>query len=485
MGFLGRLFKNFERRSLDAGSVGHRFPATARLSNLNADLLGQGRTIRERAAYYANNSAHGRAAVSALVSNIVGPGIVPSPQHPDPAIRQQLADRWARWTDAADFDGGTDFYGLQALAVRQMVETGESFAHLLMVPDDGPEIPFQIRLLHPSQIPTEWPMALVNGLVRGGIEFDRYGRRVSYLVLPFRPDDPLMAFATVGFTPIRLPADDVCHLFDPIEPGHIRGLSWFAPVLLALRELDEMANAALVGAKLRNLVCAALVDPEGNGAGLPGNVCDGALELSLEPGTILPFAPGRSIEFFDPKESQNYGPFTREHLRAIAAGLGIPYELLTGDLSGVNYSSIRAGLVEFRKRLEHWQFNLVVFKLCRPAWDRFIKLAVLSGAIDARAYVRDRAAYHAVEWLPPRQTWVDPLKDAQAEVLAIDAGLMSRTSAIVARGLDPNRVRAEIANERKADAAANLDFTAPKQPTASVAATVATEPPTEGSGDAA
>ena len=255
---------------------------------------------------------------------------------------------------------------------------------------------------------------------------------------------------------MRLPADDFVHLFAPVEPGQIRGLSWFAPVLLRLRELDDMEDAALVGAKLRNLVCAALVDPAGDGAGLGGEQSGGALELSLEPGTILPFVPGRSIEFFDPKESQNYGPFVKEHLRAIAAGLGVPYELLTGDLSSVNYSSIRAGLVEFRKRLEHWQHNVVVFRLCRPVWDRWVRMAVLSGVIDAAAYAADPRAFHAVEWLPPKQQWVDPLKDVQADLMAIEGNLMSRDEAIIARGRDPNRVRAEIAAGQKADDAAGL-----------------------------
>lgn len=121
----------------------------------------------------------------------------------------------------------------------------------------------------------------------------------------------------------------------------------------------------------------------------------------------------------------------KEHLRTIAAGIAIPYELLTGDLTSVTYSSIRAGLVEFRKALEHWQHNIVVFKVCRPIWDRFLKTAVLSGAIDAGAYAHDPRAFHAVEWLPPRQEWVDPAKDLEAETGAIAAGLMSRTQALV------------------------------------------------------
>lgn len=45
---------------------------------------------------------------------------------------------------------------------------------------------------------------------------------------------------------------------------------------------------------------------------------------------------------------------------AVAAGLGLPYELVSGDLEGVTYSSIRAGLIEFRCRVEQFQHNVVV-----------------------------------------------------------------------------------------------------------------------------
>jgi len=190
----------------------------------------------------------------------------------------------------------------------------------------------------------------------------------------------------------------------------------------------------------------------------------------MEPGTILPLRPGTSIEWFDPKESANYGPFVKTHLQAIAVGLGIPTELISGDLSSFNYSSIRAGLVQFRTRLEHWQHNVFVRRFCRPVYDRWVKASVLSGLIDPRAYARDPAAYHAVEWLPPRQEWVDPAKDLAAETGAIEAGLMSRTQALAKRGVDINRVRAEIAAEREADAAAGLAFVAPPPPAPEVPA---------------
>lgn len=457
------------RRSLDTAGGG-RLANARTVSNLNSDILATAATIQRRAAYFARNNAHVTAAVNALVTNIVGPGIKPSSQHPDPQTREALHALWARWTDQCDVDGFGDFYAMQALMVRQMVEAGESFARFVTTgPGEWLEVPFQIQVIHPAQVPLETLSALVENRIRGGIEFDAAGRRIAYHVLPARPDDPMTPLAGL-WNPVPIAATDMVHLFNPMEPGQLRGLSWLAPVLLAVHEVDQLQDAALVRAKLANLLCAALVDPSGDAGDLQGEVDGGVLDIGLEPGTILPLKPGTSLEFFDPKESRHYSAFVKSHLQAIAAGLGVPYELLTGDLSGVNYSSIRAGLVEFRKRLEHWQHNVLVYRLCRPVWDRFIRTALLSGFIDFRAYEANPAAFHRVEWLPPKPVWVDPKKDAEAEILMVNAGFKSRAQVVTGLGYDPEQVDAEIAADTARAKRLGLNIgAAPALPAASTA----------------
>jgi len=465
-----RLFAPHRTRALDAAGRGRRWDGAVVARSLNADVLAGGATVQARAAHYARNNANATAALNALVSNVVGPGIKPSSQHPDPAVRERINALWGKWANRADYDGGGDFYDLQALAVGQMVEAGEAFGQLVEA-DAGP-VPLQVRLFHADQVPRDWPGILPGSRVRAGVELDGTGRVIAYHVLPFRPDDPLMPLSA-AWTPIRLPAEDVVHLFVRKEPGQLRGLSWFAPVLLALRELDQFSDAALVRAKVSALVMAALTDPEGNAGGLDGDQDGGVLTLPMQPGTILNLPPGTSLDWFDPKEFQNFDGFTKAHLRTIAAGLGIPYEVLTGDLSGVNYSSIRAGLVEFRKRLEYWQHSVVVHRFCRPVWDRFIASAGAAGLLPG--YANDPEPFHAVDWLPPRQEWVDPRKDAEAEIVAIRAGLKSRTQAIAERGYDAEKIDAEIAAERAREArlGLTLDTSLPTTPTPEGAADAA------------
>ena len=116
--------------------------------------------------------------------------------------------------------------------------------------------------------------------------------------------------------------------------------------------------------------------------------------------------------------------------------MGVPYTNVTGDLRQANYSSLREGKLEFRRRIEQFQHGTLVFQLCRPVWRRWIRDAVLAGALDLPGFARDPAPYLAVKWIPPKWDWVDPLKDRKAEIEAIEAGLKSRSDVIESEGYD-------------------------------------------------
>jgi lambda family phage portal protein len=114
-----------------------------------------------------------------------------------------------------------------------------------------------------------------------------------------------------------------------------------------------------------------------------------------------------------------------------------------------NYSNTRAALLEFRRRVEAFQHSVLVYQLCRPVWLRWMDAAMLPGALGLPDYEKNRAAMLSCAWLPPRWDWVDPQKDIRAEIMALDAGLKSRSQAISERGYDAVAVDAEIAADKK------------------------------------
>lgn len=414
--------------SLEAGGRGARWRNQREVANVQAEIHTVGGTIGRRAQYFVQNSPFAAAGVAAIVSNIVGPGIKPLSRHPARATRERLHAEWARWIDECDATGQSDFYGLEALIVREMAVEGESFIRFTTGADGFP----LLQVLHADQVGG----SLAPVTAPDGIEHDDSGRPVAYHVLPRRISD-WSQYPTPTMTPVRIPAADIAHVFCPIAVGQRRGLSWLAPVLLKIREYDGMDDAALASARVRNLVSAIIRATEGE-----EQLRDAAEDWV--PGAMISLAPGEDVTFIEPKESDAYPEFMRTHLRAIAIGLGVPYEVISGDLSQVNYSSIRAGMVEFRKRLHHWQHNIVGRQLLRPVWRRFCTAAMLAGVIPP---AKLQECMRRVEFQPPKQEWVDPLKDVQASVASIDAGLTSRSAVISEMGYDPEVVDAEIAED--------------------------------------
>jgi capsid protein len=97
-------------------------------------------------------------------------------------------------------------------------------------------------------------------------------------------------------------------------------------------------------------------------------------------------------------------------------------------------------------------------------WRRFVATEILMGRLDAPGFGRDPEAYLSARWSPPRFPWVDPWKDVQTEIAAIQAGLMSRRQAVSARGYDLEVIDREIAEDRDRADRLGLVFTAPGQP---------------------
>jgi capsid protein len=179
------------RRGFDAAGGGRRWEGAKGIGALNASILAGSTTAARRAGWYARNNPWVASAVQGIVANAIGSGVKPRSRHPDPAVRERLHALWNRWTDRADAAGLTDFYGLQALALRAMIESGESFARLRFVDADN-GVPLAVDLLDREQVPTDLHREIGNGArIRAGIEFDAAGRSgTTHRQRAIRPRQP-------------------------------------------------------------------------------------------------------------------------------------------------------------------------------------------------------------------------------------------------------------------------------------------------------
>jgi lambda family phage portal protein len=445
------------------------------LENINALVASGGPRLLARSRELVVTNGYAANACEAFAANLVGDGIKPSSLITDAALRDRAQKLWLAWTDEADADGLTDFYGLQAMVAREMFVAGECFVRLRpRRAEDGLLVPLQLQLLQSEMLPFEKTEMDPNGnRIRCGIEFDLIGRRVAYHFRRRHPGDSTDQRVAIPDT-VRVPAEEVLHIYRPIDAGQIRGLPHVAPAMVRLFLLDQYDDAELDRKKTAAMFAGFITKtaPEDPMMGEGAADLDGAAIASLEPGTMQVLLPGEDVKFSSPADvGGGYEAFQYRTLLAVSASLGLPYHLVTGDVRQANYSSLRAELVEFRRRIGQLQHGVMAHQLCRPIWRRWLETAVLSGALDA-----DPVTARPVQWIPPRWDWVDPLKDIQAQVLAMEAGLTSRRKVVEATGYDIEEVDRENASDAKRAADLGLTYRASPGETQGARATPVQEP---------
>jgi lambda family phage portal protein len=426
------------RRGIEAGASGYRFNGARPLHDLPREIERAASTVRARVQNLIANDCSASTAGDQITAQLVGSGIIPRPLHPSPERRDALLKAYNRWARRADAEGLLSWEGLQAAAVRSMAIAGEAFVRLEIVPAAPGGIPLRLRLLDPRLIPALDQDLPSGGKIRAGVELDGTGQRVAYHV---RQLD-----SSTGFETVRVPAGEILHLFRPIAPGQVRGLSWFSPTLTRFHDISDLQDARLYSFKAAALFCASLERPlqDGFSTEEPLDPAD----LSMSPGTIFNLTPGEKINFNSPPSpDESYEHYLAALQTGLAAGLGLTYEQLTGDTSRSNYSSSRIALINQRRFLDAVQHHVIIPQLVRPVWEKFVSLAIASGAVEAPDFARFPGDYLDADFHPPAWEWVDPEKEINAEQAAIQAGLKSRAQAVSERGYDVE----SIDNQRSAD----------------------------------
>lgn len=434
----------------------------------NTALLFALTTLRDRSRAAVRNNGYGKGAIDHLVTNIIGTGIKPMSQAKDPELRRQIQDLFTCWTDEADADGLLDFYGLQAQAVRGWMTGGENYTRMRpRFVTDGLSVPLQLQNIEPEISPASYNDVLANGSkVRASIEFSPIGKRTAYYFYPQRPGT-LMDYDPSQLR--RVPAESVVHLYDPVRAGQLRGEPHLTPALIRLFDLDKFDDATLLRQQLANMFVAFLSRPNNTGdaqetdplTGLPTEQDDeGKPQLSLEPGIFQELGPGEDVKFSTPPEvGSAYTDFTRQQLYHVAAASGVPYEILTGDLSRVNDRTVRVILAEFRRRVMMWQHQIVAFQYCRPIWQAWMDRVFLSGVLPIPAdYLANPETYCAVKWVPQGWPYINPVQDIQASKEAVRSGFSSRSAEVSGQGEDAEVIDAEQAADNERADALNLRY---------------------------
>lgn len=417
----------------DIANGGRRTKST-RYSSTDPDAAS---ARRQRAAWAArdlvrNNPVATRAR-DVIVANTIGDGIIPSLK----AARKGTRDRFLELvrqhcdTTAIDADGRCNLYGLQRVIMAAVVTDGEVLIRIRRRRmSDGLPLPFQLQVLEADYLDEGADILNPTGIsIRDGIEYDAIGRRVAYHLYDHHPGSD----QRVSSQSRRVPASEIIHVQRVDRPGQQRGVSWFAPVAIQMQDLGDYLDAQVVRQKIAACFAAFRISADGS----PN---EAVVPAKMSPGLISTLGPGDDVKFGTPPAVEGLDTFVRTALQAIAAGLGVTYEALSGDLSQVNFSSGRMGRMEMDRNLSAWQWLMLRPQLLDPI------AALMLEAWQMIEPTRDlRMA--SVEWTPPARVIIDPAKEIPAMRDAIRAGLRSWQSTVRALGYDPEMVAAEMAED--------------------------------------
>lgn len=407
------------------------------LENINSMIASGGLSLLARAREMVVNNGYVANAAEAFASSMVGDGIKPSPLIEDDDLRKLINRLWLEWTWQSDADGITDLYGQQAMIARELFVAGECFVRIRKrFSSDGLVSPVQIQLLQ-SELLSYETLDLPNGnRLRSGIEFDQIGKRVNYHFYKSHPGDSTDR-STLGKTIV--PADEICHIYKPLDAGQVRGLSEIAPAMVKLFLLDQYDDAELDRKKTAAMFAGFVTSEPGE------DVFDEDEDglLPLEPGLLQQLSPGQSIVFSEPGDvGTNYEAFQRRVLLAASSAMRIPYHMVTNDVTGANYSSLRASLVDYRRRIGQLQYATIIHQFMRPIWGAFLEGIYLNGKLNVSPEVFDQIK--AANFIPPKWDWVDPLKDISAAILEMKHGITSRRKVVESKGSDIEEIDAEV-----------------------------------------
>lgn len=452
--FRSRLALPESSRGYEGAGRGRRFTDwTTSGRSANAEIGRAASLLRERSRDLVRNNAYAAAAVRALVANIVGDGIRPRAATSSAAVNKALDAYWKRWAPKAMVGPPIGMAGLQALAVRSWLESGEVLVRRRWRrPEVGLPVPVQLQMLEADHLDSGRNEETPNGgRIVMGVEIGPIDELRAYHLFRTHPGETMSSLQSSLRTTSRVPAEDIAHLYMVERPGQLRGIPVLAPAIRRFRNLDDYEDAELVRKKVEACFVGIVSSDEEEEEGIAGKVTDanGDVVEVLEPGLIGYSRGGKTITFNQPHSVGGYAEYKRSELQSIAAAVGLTYELLSGDLSKVNYSSIRAGLIEFRRNVRGMRACAVLPLLLTPTWRWFVEAAVLAGVVAPPPEGVDILDVYPCKWPEPRFEEVDRKKEAEADLAELKAGTISLPTLLARKGFEWLEVLGEHAEVKQ------------------------------------
>lgn len=464
-----------------------------RAGNADADSLLDLRILRARSRDLMRNAPLASGAVSTVVENAAGTGLVllPTPdlttlgwtEEQGEEFTDKVENEFGLWAESKDCDltRTQNYYELQSLVFRSTLESGDTLTLLPFVNRANALGPYQLRLQVVEADRLANPRGVVDGQrlqtgnkVYGGVEVDDGGAPIAYNILRRHPGaldltvDPWAFDRVLGFGDAT-GRRNLIHLFDRKRPDQKRGIPYLAPVVERLKQLDKYTEAEIQAAVISSMFTVFIKTELGeDGPGLDAKeVKDSEKLYKLGTGAIVGLAQGQDVTIADPKRpNQAFDPFVMSMLRQIGVALELPFEILIKHFTA-SYSAARAAM------LEAWKFyrnrrSFLAANWCQLVYEAWMYEAVALGRINAPGFFTDplfHRAYLKAEWVGDAPGQIDPQKEATAALTRVAGGLSSlKVETMELTGKNWEDVHKQRVKEHQARVEGGLESAVPGAP---------------------
>ena len=432
-------------------------------------------TLRQRSRMLYMSSSMATSAIQVNRTKVVGTGLIlKSAVNRDVlGITPETAKAWQRNTEAefnlwakkrqnCDALGLNNFAGLQQLALKSWLMSGDVFPLLKRKPATQLN-PYTLRihLIEADRIstPSRFCGAMTTeGVVpdgepgaghkiHDGVEVDNDGSVVAYWICNNYPTQRLLdkndKWTRVLATGEKTGLPNILHVMDSERPDQYRGVPYLAPIIETILQYRRYTESELMAALIQSFFTAWIKTTAptselpfnevgaGDVAGVPSqnpmeeNLSHSPNEYELGPGVINTLGPNEEVVFGNPNiPTPGFDIFTKSIARQVGAALEIPYDVLLKEFNS-SYSASRGALLE---AWEAFRMRRSWFVDCfnQPVYESWLSEAVAIGRIKAPGFWDDplvRAAWCGANWIGPTQGSLDPLKEAKADLLLASRGI--------------------------------------------------------------
>lgn len=416
---------------------------------------------RARGRDLGRNNPFVRSWLRSLTNNVVGGGVRMQSNarddlgNPIESFNKSVEAEFKYWCkkENCHVAGSLSFEDIQRMNIRNVAESGEIYIRKIRKKFGKSKIPLALQILESDMLDVNFNGEYKGRPVRMGVEVDEYNRAIAYHFWSVHPGDLSFLQSNKSNERVRVPAADVIPLFLKERPIQTRGITWLASAAMSLRHLGGFIDATVVGKRVKASVMGFITQPEvESNDGIQTQA--GERVEDFAPGKFVHLDPGENVEVPNlGGDSNEFNPFVQAMMRTVAAGVGSSYEEISKDYSQSNYSSSRLSLMSERdnyKALQQW----FIRDFLQPVFEEWLELAVMSGVVKLPAnlsndYFLNPEKYNQPKWMPRGWDWVDPQKDIQADILAINEGLKTRAEVLADEGRDFEETVSAIKKEQE------------------------------------